>query len=268
MKALDSKVVVLRDIHETAVIHPGAVLGRDIVIGPYAIIGEHVTLGDGCRVGPRVVIDGWTTIGRDNRFFHGATIGCEPQDLKFQGEKTDLVIGDGNTFREFTTISRGTGEGGGETRIGSHNLIMAYCHIAHDCQIGSHVIMSNATNLGGHVHVEDRAVIGGMCGVHQFSKIGKMCMIGSNSKIVKDVPPFVLVDGNPAKVAGINVVGLRRNGIDPETRDEIKRAYRILYRMNLGIAQAIEQMDQELKATPEIEHFIRFLRNADRGICR
>ncbi len=268
MKIAESKVVILREIHETAIVSSGAVLGRDVVIGPYAIIGEHVVLGDGCRVGPHVTIDGWTTIGQRNLFCHGATIGCEPQDLKFHGEKSDLVIGDGNTFREFVTISRGTEGGGGMTYIGNDNLFMAYCHVGHDCQIGNHVIMSNATNLAGHVQVEDRVTFGGMCGVHQFSKIGKMAMIGACSKIVKDIPPYVLVDGNPAKVAGINVVGLRRNGIEPGVRDEIKTAYRILYRSNLSVEQAIERMEQELQGTPEIDHFIRFLRNAERGICR
>jgi len=268
MKVLESKVIILRDIHETAIVSPGAVLGRDVVIGPYAIIGEHVMLGDNCWVGPHVVIDGWTSIGRRNRFFHGATIGCEPQDLKFRGEKSDLVIGDDNIFREYITLGRGTEGGGGVTRIGNNSLLMAYSHIAHDCQIGNHVVLANATNLGGHVHVEDRTVVGGMCGIHQFSKIGKMAMIGACTKIVKDVPPYVLVDGNPAKVAGINVVGLRRNGIEPEIRDEIKAAYRILYRSNLSVTQAIEQMEQELQGSPEIDHFIRFLRNAERGICR
>ncbi|MGE5529904.1 MAG: acyl-ACP--UDP-N-acetylglucosamine O-acyltransferase [Patescibacteria group bacterium] len=268
MKALESRVIILREIHETAIIQPGASLGRDVVIGPHAIIGEHVVIGDGCQVGPNVVIEGWTTIGAGNRFFHGAAIGCDPQDLKFRGEKSSLVIGDHNLFREFVTVNRGTDLGGGETRIGSHNLFMAYTHIAHDCQVGNHVVLANATNLGGHVHVEDRAVVGGMCGIHQFSKIGTMAMVGACTKIVKDVPPFVIVDGNPAKVAGINVVGLRRNGIEPKTREQIKQAYRILYRSNLSVAQAIEQMEQELQGSPEIDHFIRFLRNAERGICR
>ena len=268
MKAVEAKVRVLREIHETAIIHPGATLGRDVVIGPYAIVGEHVVLGDGCLVGPHVTIDGWMIVGRNNKFYHSGSIGCEPQDLKFRGEKSDLVIGDNNIFREYVTVSRGTEGGGGETRIGGNNLFMAYTHIAHDCQIGSHVVLANATNLGGHVHVEDRVIVGGMCGIHQFSKLGKMSMLGACTKIVKDVPPFVLVDGNPAKVAGINVVGLRRNGIKPETRDEIKKAYRILYRSNLGVMQAIEQMEQELQGGPEIDHFIRFLRNAERGICR
>lgn len=268
MQLVESKVINLREIHETAIVHPNAKIGRNVVIGPYAIIGENVELGDNCIVGPQVQIEGWTIIGLSNRFFHGATIGCEPQDLKFKGEKSFLVIGDNNIFRENVTISRGTEGGGGETRIGNYNLLMAYSHVAHDCQIGSHVIIGNCSALAGHVVVEERAIISGLTGVHQFSKIGKMAMIGSSSKIVKDIPPFVLVDGNPAKVAGINVVGLRRNGIESEIRDEIKKAYRILYRSNLTISKAIEQMEQELQGIQEIDHFIRFLRNAERGIQR
>ncbi len=262
------KVVSLRKIHETAVVHPGAELGKDVVIGPYAIIGEHVELGDGCIVGPHVVIDGWTRIGCNNKFYHGASIGCDPQDLKFKGEKTYLVIGDNNIFRENVTISRGTGEGGGETRIGNNNFFMAYSHVAHDCRVGNHVILTNAASLGGHVIIEDRVNIGGLSGVHQFTKVGKMAMIGGCTKVIRDVPPFVIVDGVPARVAGINVVGLRRNEVPPEIRDEIKKAYKILYRSNLTIAQAIEQMEQQLQGYPEIDHFIRFLRNVERGICR
>lgn len=269
MKIIESSnVIPLRNIHETAVVHPNAKLGKDVIVGPYAVIGENVEIGDGCVIGPHVLIEGWTKIGVGNKFHHGATIGCEPQDLKFKGEKSYLVIGDYNTVRENVTISRGTEGGGGETRVGSHNLFMAYSHIAHDCQVGSYIVIANGSALAGHVVVEDRVVIGGLCGIHQFSKIGKMAMVGACTKVVKDIPPFVMVDGNPAKVSGINVVGLRRNGLSPEVRDEIKKAYRILYRCNLIIAQAIEQMEQELQASPEIDHFIRFLRNADRGICR
>ncbi len=268
MKLVESKLINIREIHETAIVHPNAKIGRNVVIGPYAIIGENVEIGDNCEIGPNVQIDGWTTIGEGNRFFHGAIIGSEPQDLKFKGEKSFLVIGDNNIFREFVTISRGTEGGGGETRIGNNNLFMANSHVAHDCQLASHIILGNSTGLAGHIVVEDRAIISGLTGVHQFCKIGKMAMVGFLTKIVKDVPPFVLVDGNPAKVSGINVVGLRRNGIESEVRDEIKTAYRILYRSNLTINQAIEQMEQELQGTPEIDHFIRFLRNAERGIQR
>jgi UDP-N-acetylglucosamine acyltransferase len=268
MKVVENKVVSLRDIHPTAIIHPGAKIGRNVVIGPYTVIGENVEIGDNCIIGPHVAIDGWTTIGTGNKFYHGASIGFEPQDLKFKGEKSFLFIGDDNVFRENVTVHRGTEGGGGETRIGNHNLFMAYTHVAHDCTLGNYIVLANCTALAGHVEVEDRAVIGGMSGVHQFTKIGKMVMVGACSKIVKDIPPFVLVDGNPAKVSGINVVGLRRNGVEPEIRDEIKKAYRILYRSNLIIGRAIEQMEQELQGSQEIDHFIRFLRNAERGILR
>lgn len=268
MQLIDSKVINLREIHPTAIVHPNAKLGRNVVIGPYAIIGENVEIGDNCVIGPHVVIEGWTTIGTGNRFFHGGSIGCEPQDLKFKGEKSFLFIGDNNIFRENVTISRGTEGGGGETRIGNNNLFMAYSHVAHDCQLSNNIILGNCSALAGHVVVEDRAIISGLSGVHQFCKIGKMAMVGFSSKIVKDIPPFVLVDGNPAKVSGINVVGLRRNGIESHIRDEIKKAYRILYRSNQTISKAIEQMEQELQGIAEIDHFIRFLRSAERGILR
>lgn len=268
MKLVESKLINIRDIHETAIVHPSAKIGRNVVIGPYAVISENVEIGDNCIIGPQVSIEGWTIIGEGNRFYHGATIGCEPQDLKFKGEKSFLFIGDNNIFRENVTISRGTEGGGGETRIGNNNMFQAYSHVAHDCQLGSNIILGNNSGLAGHIVIEDRAIISGLTGVHQFCKIGKMAMVGFLTKVVKDIPPFVLVDGNPAKVSGINVVGLRRNGIESEVRDEIKKAYRILYRSNLTINQAIEQMEQELQGTPEVDHFIRFLRNAERGIQR
>ncbi len=268
MKLVESKVINIRNIHETAIVHPNAKIGNNVEIGPYAVIGENVEIGDNCIIGPQVSIEGWTTIGIGNRFYHGATIGCEPQDLKFKGEKSFLFIGDNNIFRENVTISRGTEGGGGETRIGNNNLFEACSHVAHDCQVGNNIILGSWAGFAGHVTIEDRAIISPLSGVHQFCKVGKMVMVGFLTKVVKDIPPFVLVDGNPAKACGINVVGLRRNGIDAEVREEIKRAYRILYRSNLPINQAIEQMDQELGGTPEIDHFIRFLRNAERGIQR
>lgn len=269
MKPQESKVISFnRKIHETAIVHSGAKIGPNVEIGPYAIVGENVEIGDGTVVGPHAVLDGWTVIGKNNKIYAGAAIGADPQDLKFQGEKSYLFIGDHNIIREYATISRGTEGGGGETRIGNNNLFMAYTHVAHDCQVGNHVIMSNSSALAGHVTVEDRVVIGGLAGVHQFCKVGRMAMIGAHTVIVKDVPPYVIVDGNPAKVFGINIVGLRRNGVTPEARAEIKKGYKILYRSNLNVTQAIEQMEQELPGIAEIDHFIRFIRSAERGICR
>lgn len=262
------KVVHMAKIHETAIVYPGAKIAPNVEIGPYSIIGPHVEIGEGTKVGPHVMIDGWTKIGLNNTIYFGASIGLEPQDLKFYGEKSFLAIGDNNIIREYVTINRGTEGGGGETRIGNNNLIMAYCHVAHDCQLGNYIVMSNSANLAGHVVVEDHAVVAGVTGVHQFVRIGKMSMVGAHTKVVKDVPPYVMVDGHPARAVGINAVGLRRNGLSPEVRDEIKRAYKILFRSELNISQAIERMDQELKTSPEIEHFLRFLRNATRGIVR
>ncbi|MCK4257804.1 MAG: acyl-ACP--UDP-N-acetylglucosamine O-acyltransferase [Halanaerobiales bacterium] len=262
------KILHIAKIHETAIIHPGAKLAKDVEIGPYTIIGPNVEIGPNTKIGPHVVIDGWTKIGCNNSIYPGASIGLEPQDKKYHGEKSYLFIGDNNTIREYVTINLGTEGGGGETRIGNDNLIMAYCHIAHDCQLSNHIVMSNAANLAGHVIVEDSAVIAGLTAIHQFVRIGKMAMVGAHTKVVKDVPPYVIVDGHPAKVAGINVVGMRRKGVTPEVRQEVKRAYKILYRTNLNISQAIEKMDQELKTSPYIEHFLSFLRNATRGIVR
>ena len=268
MNKKEDNVVRLKEIHETAVVHPDAKIDKDVKIGPYAVIGEHVEIGEGTEVGAHAVIKGWTTIGEDNTIFNGASIGQEPQDLKFAGEKSFLEIGDNNTFREFTTMHRGTEGGGGVTKIGSNNLFMAYSHVAHDCEVGNDIVMANSATLAGHVEVGDAAVIGGLTGVHQFVRIGKMAMVGGDSKVVKDVPPYVLVDGHPASANGINAVGLRRNDVEPEVRQKIKEAYRILYRSNLNVSEAIEKMDQELDNSDMVEYFLRFLRNAQRGICK
>ena len=270
MKSTQPKenVIHMAKIHDTAIVHPGAKIGKNVEIGPYSIIGPNVEIGENTIIYPHVIIDGWTKIGCNNTIFFGASIGLEPQDKKYHGEKSYLFIGDNNIFREYVTINRGTEGGGGETRIGNNNLIMAYCHVAHDCQLSNNIIMSNAANLAGHVFVEDYVVIGGLAGVHQFVRIGKMAMVGAHTKVVKDIPPYVTVDGHPARVAGINIVGLRRNGLLPEVRDEIKRAYKILYRTDLSVSAAIEKMDQDLQTSPEIEHFLSFLRNATRGIVR
>ncbi|AIF53766.1 acyl-ACP--UDP-N-acetylglucosamine O-acyltransferase [Pelosinus sp. UFO1] len=260
-------VVALRKIHETAVVHPNARIGKDVEIGPYAVIGENVVIGEGTKISAHVAIDGWTSIGKNCVIFPSASIGSEPQDLKFNGEKSYVFIGDNTKIREFATVNRATGEGE-ETRIGSNCLLMAYTHVAHNCVVGNHVIMSNAATLAGHVVVEDRAVIGGLAGIHQFVKIGMNAMVGGASKVVQDIPPFVIVDGHPARVSGLNNVGMARSGIGIEARSNIKKAYKILYRSGLSLAQAIETMEQELESYPEVEHFLRFLRNVERGVCR
>ena len=254
-------------IHPTAIIDPQAKIGAGVKIGPYAVIGPHVTIGDGTEIMAHVVIDGWTTIGKNCRFFPSASIGSEPQDLKFKGEKSYVIIGDRSVFREYVTVSRATGEGE-ETRIGSDCLFHACTHVAHNCIIGNHVIMSNCAGLAGHVVVEDRVVIGGIAGVHQFVKIGRNSMIGGLAKVVQDIPPFVIADGQPARCIGLNSVGLSRAGIPENVRRELKKAFRLLYRSGLNLRDAIARMEEELDSSEETEHFLRFLRDADRGICR
>ena len=261
----DNKVVAY--IHETAVVYPGARIGKNVEIGPYSVIGENVEIGEGTIIGPHVVLTGWTSIGKDCRIYQFASVGEIPQDLKFQGEKSYTFIGDRTTIREGATIHRATGEGE-ETRVGNDCLLMAYIHVAHNCVVGNGVIMSNAAMLAGHAIIEDKAVLGGKCGVHQFVKVGRNSMIGGTSKVVQDVVPYTIVDGHPAKVVGLNSVGISRAGIPIESRRKIKQAYKILYRSGLGLAQAIAMIEQEVDSCDEVEHLLRFLRNAERGICR
>lgn len=254
-------------IHPTAIIHPSAVIGKNVTVGPYAIIDEDTVIGDGCVVGAHAVIHRYTTVGKNNRFFPGCSIGGEPQDLKFVGEKSYTIIGDGGTFRECCTVGRGCGEGS-ETRIGNNILMMAYTHVAHNCIVGNDVIMSNVATLAGHVIVEDRAVIGGLAAVHQFTKIGRNAMIGGMARVNQDVPPYMIVAGDPAFVSGLNSVGLARAGIPQEERSELKKAFRILYRSGLSLQEAISTMEQDLDSYETIETLLRFLRNVERGILR
>ncbi len=267
MMKMESNDEMLANIHPTAVISESAHIGKDVTIGPYCVIGDYVEIGDGSIIGPHAVIDRWTTLGKGCRVFQFASVGAEPQDLKFKGEKSWTVIGDRTTIREGATIHRATGEGN-ETRIGSDCLLMAYVHIAHNCTLGNRVIMSNLASCSGHATVEDRVVIGGMAGVHQFVKIGRNAMVGGMSKLVQDVVPYTLVDGHPAKVVGLNNVGISRAGIPLESRRLIKQAYKILYRSGLSLPEAIAVIEQEVDSCDEVEHFLRFLRNAERGICR
>lgn len=264
---LESKGEFITNIHPSAVIAPSAHLGEDVTIGPYCVIGDDVEIGDRSVIGPHAVIEKWTSLGKECRVYQFASVGAAPQDLKFKGERSYTVIGDRTTIREGATIHRATGEGN-ETRIGNDCLLMAYIHVAHNCTLGNHVIMSNLASCAGHAIVEDRVVIGGMAGVHQFVKIGRNAMVGGMSKLVQDVVPYTIVDGHPAKVVGLNNVGISRAGIPLESRRLIKKAYKILYRSGLSLPEAIAVIEQEVDSCEEVEHFLRFLRNAERGICR
>ncbi len=256
------------DIHDTAVVDPAAKIAKGVKIGPYSVIGANVKIGQGTTIGSNAHIEGWTTIGNDNLIGNGVSIGLPPQNLDYEGEKTYLFIGDNNIIREYVTIHLGTIEGGGETRIGNNNQLMVYSHVAHDCNLGNNITIANAANLAGHVNVENDAYISRLVGIHQFVKIGQLSLVGSHSKVTKDLPPYVEVQGHPAMVKGINVVGLRKNGISNKLKKEINKAFSILYESDLNISQAIKKMDQELQTSKEIEHFIRFLKNSTRGICR
>jgi UDP-N-acetylglucosamine acyltransferase len=254
------------NIHPTAIVHPKAELGVEVSIGPYAVIGEHVSLGDGTSVGPHAVIDGWTTIGKGCDIGVGAVLGGAPQDLKYRGQRTLLHIGDQTCIREYVTVHR-SAEEGKATSIGSHVFLMGYTHVAHDCRLGDHVIMVNYAGLSGYVEVEDRAFISGHNAVHQFVRIGFLAMVSGSSRVVKDIPPFMIAEGNPTRIRGLNVVGMRRLGYPPQMRAEIRRAYGLLYRSGLNHAQAIERMHQDGLAGEEVQRLIAFVKSAKRGIC-
>lgn len=255
-------------IHPTAIVHPGAELDTDVEIGPYAVIGEHVKVGRGTRIGPSAVVDGWTEIGENNQIFHLSSIGAIPQDLKYRGEQTYLRIGNGNIIREFATIHLGTVTGDGETTIGNNNLFMAYCHVAHDCHIGNHVIMANGSTLAGHVTVEDFAILGGLSAVHQFTRVGESAMLSGGTMVGQDVLPFSVASGNRAKSYGLNSVGLKRRRFSPDLISRIKTAYRLIIRSGLRLDEALHRVRSEVPLSPEIEHLIAFAEKSERGICR
>jgi len=252
-------------IHPTAIVHPRAQIGAGTVVGPYVSIGEHVRIGRNNKVGASCVIDGVTEIGDDNEIFPMSSIGLVPQDLKFGGEPTRVVIGDRNVIREFVTIHRGTAGGGGITTIGNHNLLMAYTHIAHDCIIGSETIFGNAATLAGHVLVEDFANVGAFSGVHQFCRVGKYAFIGGYSVVTKDALPFVKTVGNRARIYGINTIGLIRRGFSQDTIAKLRRAYRILLHANTSRALPQIEMDPTLQS-PEIRYLVEFIRTSKRGV--
>jgi UDP-N-acetylglucosamine acyltransferase len=254
-------------IHPTAVIHPRAEIGADCQIGPYCVIGEHVTLGRGSRLHSHVVIDGHTRVGEENEIFPFVSIGLKTQDLKWQGGVTRTVIGDHNTIREFVTIHSATNDGGATT-IGNHNVFLAYGHVAHDVTIGNQIVMSNVGTLAGHVVVEDLAIVGGLAAVHQFCRIGKCSMIGGCSKVVRDVLPFMIVDGNPGATRTINKIGLERNGVTEETQTALRQAYKILFREGLTIPNALARIEADLPASPELTHLLQFIRTSERGFTK
>jgi UDP-N-acetylglucosamine acyltransferase len=260
----EKKVLNFSDKYQRAYIHPQAEIGKNVEVGPFSKIGPNVKIGDNTKIGSHVMIQGDTYIGEGNQILHGASLGISSESNK----DNYLFIGDNNIIREYVSIESGSSSGNGETKIGNENMIMAYCHISANCNLSSNIIMSNATSLGEEVMVEDHAVIAGMTNVKEYVRIGRVAMVGAHSNVLKDIPPYIIVDGHPAQVSGINIIGLRRNGVKPSVRKEIKKAYKILYRSKLDINEAIVEMDNKLNADQEVEHFLRFLRNVKRGICR
>jgi len=256
------------DIHPSALIHPGARLGENVSVGAYSIIGEHVEIGAGTTVAAHVSIHGHTRIGRDNRIFQFNSIGEVPQDKKYAGEPTRLEIGDRNTIREFCTLNLGTVQDAGTTRIGNDNWIMAYVHVAHDCQVGNHTIFANSTQLAGHVRVDDWAILGGFTGVHQFCHIGAHCMTAVGTVVLQDIPPYLMVGGNKAAPHGINTEGLKRRGFSAESLAALKRAYRTLYKSGLLLEEAKAELQTQSKAHPEVQLLVDFIAQARRGIIR
>jgi UDP-N-acetylglucosamine acyltransferase len=254
-------------IHPTAIVDAGAHIAEDAEIGPYCVIGPDVVIGAGSVLANHVTVAGPARIGRANRFFSFSSIGQRTQDLKYSGEPTFLEIGDHNSFREFCTVNRGTMPDT-KTVIGSHNNFLAYSHVAHDCTVGDYVVFSNNGTLAGHVIVEDHAVIGGLCGVHQFCRIGRHAILGGCTKIVQDVPPFMIADGNPAEIRGVNQIGLERRGFSSEEIRSLREAYRLLCRANLNVKQACETIRAELPSNDQISHLLAFIEASKRGIVR
>ena len=256
-------------IHNTAIIHPDADIDESVHIGPYTCIGADVKLGANCDIGSHVVINGPTTIGKNNKIYQFASIGEDPQDKKFEGEQDSfLEIGDNNLIREYCSINRGTHHGGGVTRIGNNNWIMAYVHIAHDCLVGDDTVFANNVTLAGHVKIDNNVILGGFTGVHQFCHIGRYSFSAISSVIVKDVPPYLMVCGNSAKPNGLNKEGLKRNGFDEDTISVIKKAYKNVYREGLLLKEALNKVNVLAEKSPDVKYFYDFIKNSDRGIVR
>ncbi|MEJ2657568.1 MAG: acyl-ACP--UDP-N-acetylglucosamine O-acyltransferase [Desulfobacterales bacterium] len=255
-------------IHSTAIIDSKADIDANVDIGAYSMVGEKVQIGSGTVVGPHVVIQPYVSIGPDCHIFQYASIGAVPQALKFEGEETHVKIGRGTVIREFVTVNRGTGFGGGITEVGEENFLMAYVHIAHDCRTGEKVILANNATLAGHIVIEDFVTVGGLVAIHQFVRIGSYAYIGGKSAVVKDIPLYVIAAGDRAKLHGLNSVGLKRQGFTPETLSLLKKAYRIIFRIGLTLNEAIERVKAEVDQVPEVNELIRFIQSSQRGITR
>lgn len=255
-------------IHPLAVVHANAQLGADVNIGPFAVIGEHVKIGNGCQIGPHVVIDGDTEIGERCQFSPGASIGSPPQDIKYKGEPTRLVIGSDCVFREYVTVNKGTVGGGGVTTMGNNCLMLAYSHVAHDCHIGNGVILVNCASLAGHVTIEDFATVEGLCGIHQFVRIGAYAFIGGCSAVAQDVPPYMMAVGDRAQIYGLNSVGLKRRNFSEESLKALEKAHRILFRSKFSLKNALEKVKADIQGCAEVDRLVAFIEQSERGICR
>jgi UDP-N-acetylglucosamine acyltransferase len=255
-------------IHQTALIDRQAEIDSNVEIGPYSVIGAGVRIGQQTRVASHVVIEGRTSVGKGNTIYQFATIGSRPQDLKYRGEASELIIGNHNTIREYVSLNPGTAGGGMVTRVGDHNLLMMHCHIAHDCLIGSHNIIANGATLGGHVMIQDYVIVGGLVGIHQFARIGSGSILGAGSMVSKDVPPFCNATGDRARLRGLNLEGLKRRGFTTTAIDALKKAYRIIFQSKLKTKDALEKVRRELSPTAEIDILLAFIAQSQRGICR
>jgi UDP-N-acetylglucosamine acyltransferase len=255
-------------LHPTAVIDPHAELASDVEVGAYVVIGAKVKIGKGSKIKSHAVIEGRTTLGEGTVVFPFASVGEAPQDLKYKGEPSELIIGNNNIIREYVSLNPGTTGGGMITRVGDQNLLMMYCHIAHDCIVGNRNVIANGATLGGHVMIEDNVIVGGLVGIHQFVRIGTGAILGAGSMVSKDVPPFCNATGDRAKLHGLNVEGLKRRGFDKSKIDAIHKAYRIVFQSKLKIHDALEKIRQELPVMPEIDKFVSFIAASERGVCR
>lgn len=255
-------------IHATALVDPHAELDSDVEIGPYCVIGPNVKIGRGTRLRSHVVAEGNTTLGEGNTIFQFASVGSPPQDLKYRGEDSQLIIGHHNTIREFVSLNPGTTGGGMVTRVGDHNLLMMYCHIAHDCVLGSRNIVANGATLGGHVVIEDHVIVGGLVGIHQFVKIGSGAILGAGSMVSKDIPPYCNATGDRAKLRGLNLEGLKRKGFGREQIATLKKAYRIIFQSGLRTKDALREVRREFPDSREVEQMASFIESSRRGVCR